>query len=445
MAVLSINVEPLFLDLFICYYASMFDIHKFSIKNGLRVIVIPQKESPSVTVAVLVQAGAAYENKTNNGISHFLEHMCFKGTPKRPTPLAISSEFENLGASYSAFTSRDVTGYYGKVAAIHVEHITDLISDMYLNPLFGQNEVEKERGVIIEEINMYEDQPRAKVSQILEKLMYGNQPAGWDVAGPKENILKIKKSDFINYRKNHYVAPKTFLIIAGGVTLKKAKELASNYFSKISTGKKIKSWSVKDKQTKLAATSKFKELDQTHLMMAFKTFPIFDERRFSLALLSDIIGGGMSSRLFQKVREELGAAYYVGSSSNLYATHGYMDIFAGVNHAKTETAISATISELKDIIKNGVKSDELSRVKEHRIGNFLLSLETSSDLAFYYGEQEVVTEKILEPQQVIKRLKLVTKDQIARLARQILQNKTLNFAVIGPYKSADRFRKLLYL
>lgn len=418
---------------------------KFSLKNGLRVIVIPQKESPSVTVAVLVQAGAAYENKDNNGISHFLEHMCFKGTPKRPTPLAISSEFENLGASFNAFTDRDLTSYYGKVASNHAEQITDLISDMYLNPLFSKSEIEKERGVIIEEINMYEDEPRLKVSQVLEDLMYGNQPAGWNIAGPKENILKISKADFIKYRNTHYTAPKTFLIISGGITFQKAKELSLKYFSKIPTGKKIKNSPVKNIQTKPAVAFKFKELDQTHFIMSFKAFPIFDEKRFSLALLSNIIGGGMSSRLFQKVREELGAAYYIGSSSNLYTTHGYMDIFAGVNHGKAEVAIKAIVDELKDIAKNGVKSEELSRVKEHNIGNFLLSLETSSDLAFYYGEQEVTSEKTLEPKEVIKKLKSVTKDQLARLARQILQNKNLNFAIIGPYKSADKFEKLLYL
>jgi predicted Zn-dependent peptidase len=419
--------------------------HKFSLSNGLRVIVIPQKESPSITVAVLVQAGAAYEKKSNNGISHFLEHMCFKGTPKRPRPIDISSEFETLGASYNAFTSRDLTGYWAKAASLHTREITDLLSDMYLNPLFDKQEIEKEKGVIVEEINMYEDQPRAKVSQILERLMYGNQPAGWDVAGPKENIIKMTKNDFLDYRKNHYVTPKTFVVIAGNTSLNQAKELSKKYFSQVPKGKKIKSSGVKDRQAKPAVALKFKELDQTHFMMAFKAFSLFDERRYILALLADILGGGMSSRLFQKVREDLGAAYYVGSSANLYATHGFMDIFAGVNHAKTDLAIKAVIGELRDIAKNGVNSGELARVKEHRIGTFLLSLETSSDLAFYYGEQEVTMEKSLKPEQVIKKVKSVTKDQVARLARQILQNKGLNFAVVGPYRSSGRFKKLLYL
>jgi predicted Zn-dependent peptidase len=423
----------------------MFSAHKFSLKNGPRVIIIPQEESPSVTLAVLVRAGAAYEKKSNNGISHFLEHMCFKGTPRRPLPINISSEFETLGASYNAFTSRDLTGYWAKVASAHTEEIADLLSDMYLNPLFDKREMEREKGVIVEEINMYEDQPRSKVAQILERLMYGNQPAGWDVAGPKGNIVKMDKNDFLDYRKKHYVAPKTFLVIAGGITPQKAKKMAEKYFASIPAGKKIKSPAVKNRQTKPAVAVKFRELDQTHFVMAFKAFSLFDQRRYTLALLSDILGGGLSSRLFQRVREELGAAYYVGSSANLYATHGFMDIFAGVNHAKTDLALKAIINELRDVAKNGVNSGELARVKEHRIGTFLLSLETSSDLAFYYGEQETVIGKSLEPAQVIKKVKSVTKDQVARLARQMLQNKGLNFAVIGPYRSPDRFKKNLYL
>ncbi len=419
--------------------------NKFNLKNGLSVVVIPMKESKSVTVAVLVQAGSAYETKNNNGISHFLEHMCFKGTPQRPTPFLISSEFENLGASYNAFTSRDLTGYYGKVSCDHAEQITDLISDMYLNPLFKEEEIKKEKGVIIEEINMYEDQPRSKVSQMLEKIMYGDQPAGWDVAGPKENIVKMDKSDFLDYRKKHYVASKTFLIFAGNISLQKAKKLALKYFSGVPIGGKIKSRPVLDKQEKPKTTFKFKELDQTHFALAFKAFPIFDSRRFSLAILADIIGGGMSSRLFQKVREELGAAYYVGASPSLYATHGYLEIFAGVNHKKSQKAVEAIIQALKKVVSKGVTDEEISRAKEHNVGNFMLSLETSSDLAFYYGEQEIVLGKSSPPDQIIKKIKSVTKADLARLARQILQNKNLNFSVIGPYKSDEKFKKILYL
>jgi predicted Zn-dependent peptidase len=417
----------------------------FSLKNGLRVIVIPQKESPSVTAAVLVQAGAAYEKQSNNGISHFLEHMCFKGTSRRPTALKISTELETLGASYNAFTSRDFTGYYAKVAFRHSQEITDIISDMYLNPLLDPIEIEKEKGVIIEEINMYEDEPRAKVSEILEKLMYGNQPAGWNVAGPKENIRKITRADFVNYRNANYVSPKTILVLAGNITISKACVLAEKYFEGVHRSKIIISSAVKETGQGPKIMAHYKDLDQTHFVLAFKAFSIFDKKKYALSVLADVLGGGMSSRLFQKLREDLGAAYYVGASANLYATHGYMDVFAGVNHGKASEAIKATVGELSKIAERGITDEELSRVKEHKIGTFLLSLETSSDLAFYYGEQIASGESPLTPEQTIKKFKSVTKEEVARLARQILQKNKLYFAVVGPYKKTDPFRKLLSL
>lgn len=418
---------------------------RFKFGNGLEVITIPQKESPSVTVAVFVKAGAAYEKQSNNGISHFLEHMCFKGTTRRPTPLDISTEFETLGASYNAFTSRDLTGYYAKVASEHSEKITDLISDMYLNPLLDPKEIEKEKGVIIEEINMYEDQPRIKAGQVLEKLMYGNQPAGWDVAGPKENIRRIGVGDFAAYRKEHYVAPKTILVMAGAIAHEKAKNLSKKYFRNIASGKIIKSRPTKETRNGPKAVIHFKDTDQTHFVIAFKTFSIFDEKKYALTLLSDVLGGGMSSRLVQKIRQELGAAYYVGSSDNLFATHGYLEVFAGVSHDKIDLVIRETIKELKKIVGKGITDKELNRVKEHKIGTFRLSLETSSDLAFYYGEQEATENKSLTPEQTVKKFESVTKEEVARLARQILANNKLYFAAVGPYRSENRFRKLLHL
>ncbi len=423
----------------------MVKLKHFTLNNGIRVLVIPNPQSPSVTAAVLVQAGTAYESKSTNGLSHFLEHMYFKGTKKRPRPIDISTEFEALGAVYNAFTSRDLTGYYAKVAWPNTEKIMDLISDMYLNPLFLTEEIEKEKGVIIEEINMYEDQPQVKVSQVIEAAMYGNQPAGWSVSGTKENIRRMSRRDFIDYRSKHYIGPKTIIILAGNISLKKARSLTGKYFNSVKKGKIIKSKQTTDFQKNKKLVSLYKELDQSHLVLAFKAFPVTSEKRFALGVLADVLGGGMTSRLFQKVRQELGAAYYIGASTNLYATHGYLDISAGVNHSKVYQVIEAIMGQLRDISNNGITAKELAHVKEHRIGTFMLSLETSSDLAFYYGEQEAENSKILTPSQAISKLKSVTKGQVARLAKQILQNNRLNFAIVGPYKSTDKFKKILYL
>lgn len=413
-------------------------------KNGLVVLVVPQKESPSVTAGVFVRAGAAYETKPINGISHFLEHMCFKGTKRRPTPLAIASEFEGLGASYNAFTSRDMTGYYAKVAARSFEKVLDLLADMYINPIFAPTEIEKEKGVIIEEINMYEDEPRAKVGQVLEAAMYGDQPAGWEVAGLKKNIYAATQESFIQYRNVHYVAPKTVVVVAGNVEYRAAIGKIEKYFSKIRTAQRtISAFPVRESQQRACVAVHQKKLDQTHLAMGIKAFPAGDRRRSVLLMLSGILGEGMSSRLFQRVREEMGAAYYVRSTPSLFATHGYLEIAAGVNHQKTMSVAQAIVDELKKIARDGVSVQELSRARDHAVGTFLLSLETSSDLGFFYGEQETTLKKFDTPHVIIRALRNVEPSDVRRLARLLLIDRRVSLAAVGPNLSAEAFERIL--
>ncbi|OGM89555.1 hypothetical protein A2108_00575 [Candidatus Wolfebacteria bacterium GWA1_42_9] len=369
--------------------------------------------------------------------------MCFKGTQTRPRPMDISSEMESLGASYNAFTSRDLTGYWAKVAYTKLDKIFDILADMYLNPVFNEKEIEKEKGVIVEEINMYEDQPRTKVSETLDALMYGNQPAGWSIAGPKENIRKIDRNDFLKYRSAHYHGAKTVVVIAGRIDSKKAKALVEKYFSKIKKDKKIAPVKTSESQKSSALALVKRDLDQTHFILGLKAFSSSSPKKYPLVLLSEILGGGMSSRLFQKIREELGAAYYVGSSPSLFLTHGYLEIFAGVNHQKSIVAIKAVLEELRKILKKGVEIKELKRVKDHFLGTFLLSLETSSDLAFFYGEQETVLGKIQSPENVIKKISLVTQKDIQKIAKEVFDNRKLNLAVIGPYENGSDFKKIL--
>lgn len=420
----------------------MFNFKRYTLKNGLRIILVPRKDSPSVTVSVFVKAGAGFEIKNNNGISHFLEHMCFKGTTKRPTPFAIASELDSLGAFYNAFTSRDITGYYAKSASYNFEKIFDVISDMYLNPVFDEKEINKEKGVIIEEINMYEDDPMSKVGEMLESLMYKDQPAGWSVAGTKENIKKIIKKDFIDYRNAHYISSKTVVVISGNFNEKTALKLTDKYFSNIKKGKFIDGKNIKESQKSPQIAVKFKELDQTHIAIGLRAFSLFDENRYALSLLSDILGGSMSSYLFQKVREEMGAAYYVRSSADLYATHGYLSISAGLNHEKSIPVIKAILGEIERMKMGKISDEDVSKSKEHKIGNFLLSLETPGDLGFFFGDQEVVTGKIEKPEESIKKIKSVTKEQIVSLSNKIFKNNKINLAVVGPYKKEDDFKKV---
>jgi len=416
------------------------------LKNGLRVLLLPMQESASVTVAVLVRAGSAYENKTNSGISHFLEHMCFKGTDKYPRPINVAIELEQIGASYNAFTSRDWTGYYAKTAPRYFKRAFSVVSDLYLHPHIDEQEMQKEKGVIIEEIHMYDDDPRSKVYEELEKGMYGNQPAGWSVAGTPEHIKNTTREMFIRYRNEHYTPHNTVVVVAGAFNSREVLYSVQETFGAMVLKKPApKTPAIQKKETGNQISIVERKLDQTNFIIGFYGLPLTNTKRHHISMLTKILGGGMSSRLFQRVREELGAAYHIGSSHTAYATHGFIEIEAGVSHTKLELAIQGIKKEIEDIIKNGVTKEELQRAKDYAIGTFQLSLESSSDLAFYYGQQETILDKIESPQEVIQKIKGVTMRDVQKAAKEFLNSKTMRFAIIGPYKGSDKkkFEKLL--
>ena len=294
--------------------------------NGLRVIFAPQKDAVATTILVLVEAGSKYETKDINGLSHFLEHMCFKGTVKRPTTMHIAGELDGIGAEYNAFTSQEWTGYFVKVQAHKSEQALDIISDLYLHPVFDAAEIEKEKGVIIEEINMYEDLPPRRVQEIFTQLMYGDQPAGWDIGGRKEVIRAMTKDHFLKYRGAHYVAQATAIVVAGNFDEKKILKNIEEQFAHLSNDKKFGKVPTKESQSEPQVKVQFKESDQTHLVIGCRAFDITDPRRYALEVMGDILGGGMSSRLFQRVREELGAAYYVKAGADFFSDHGFFAV-----------------------------------------------------------------------------------------------------------------------
>lgn len=388
----------------------------------------------NATCAVLVEAGSKYETKDINGLSHFLEHMCFKGTTNRPGPKEISAELDGLGAQYNAFTSREFTSYYAKVRSESLPKALEIIADMYLNPIFDAKEIEKERGVIIEEINMYEDTPKRKVGDLFMELVYGDQPAGWDIAGRKEVIERLTREDFIKYRSENYLAPATVVVVAGNFDPDKVQKEVEIMFAGLGNGRKKEKPKVVESQSAPRELIHFKESDQTHLVMGFRAFPVFDERRFTLNVLTDILGGGMSSRLFTKVRDELGAAYYVGASADLYSDHGLAEMVAGVNHKKIEDVIKASLEEFARFRDELVPEPELARAKEHILGNFFLSLETTDEVAFYYGSDEIMGLPIITPEEVAEKIRRVTAEDIRAVARDLFRNEGLNLAVIGPFR-----------
>ena len=331
--------------------------------NGLRVITVPMKDNPTVTVLVLVEAGSKYETKKISGLSHFLEHMCFKGTIKRPKSIDISKELDSLGTESNAFTGEEYTGYYAKADAKHFSQIFDVISDIYLNSTFPEAEMEKEKGVIIEEINMYEDMPQRHVGDLLMKLLYGDQPAGWNIAGKRENVRQMKRQDFIQYKKDHYVPAATIVVVAGHIKESDVLEEVKKSFGQIQKSPKKNKIKVKERQIKPQVLIKYKKTDQSHLALGFRTFDIFSKQNPSLAVLTSILGGGMSSRLFQRLREEMGVCYYVNAGANPLTDHGYLEIRAGVDNKRALEVIKAILEECHKLKMALVPSDELNKAK----------------------------------------------------------------------------------
>ncbi|MEK7572305.1 MAG: pitrilysin family protein [Patescibacteria group bacterium] len=413
------------------------------LKNGLRVVIVPMKDNPTVTVLVLVEAGSKFETKEINGLSHFLEHMYFKGTTKRPKAIDISKELDSIGSQYNAFTAQEYTGYYAKSDEKHFKKIFDIVSDIYLNSTFPESEMQKEKGVIIEEINMYEDLPNRHVQDLMMELLYGDQPAGWNIAGEKKNILKMKRDDFIKYKKMHYLPESTVVIVSGKVAEKMVMQEINKIFGKISRGQKSPKVKVTESQDKPKVLTKFKKTDQTHFVLGVRTYDLFDKKNVLLSILSGILGGGMSSRLFQKLREEMGVGYYVRAYNDAYTDHGFFQISAGVDNKRINEVIKAVLEECKILKENLVTEEELNKVKEYLIGNMKLSLESSDDIANFYGGQELLKHEIKSAEEKADEIRKVTAEQIKMLANNIFKNKKLNLALIGPFKEKTQFLKIL--
>jgi predicted Zn-dependent peptidase len=413
------------------------------LKNGLRVVTVPMKDNPTVTVLVLVETGSKYETKKVNGISHFLEHMCFKGTVKRPKGVDISKELDALGSQYNAFTAQEYTGYYAKSDARHFSKIFDLVSDIYLNSTFPDAEMQKEKGVIIEEINMYEDMPNRHVQDLIMKLLYGDQPAGWNIAGEKKNILGMKREDFVKYKREHYLPEATVLVVAGQVTEHEVMQEVNKIFGPVARGKKGGKLSVKEKQNKPEVLLSFKKTDQTHFVLGMRSYDLFSKQSGVLSVLGGILGGGMSSRLFVKLREEMGVGYYVRAYNDAYTDHGFFQISAGVDNKRIDEVLEAVLFECKKLKEELVSTEELNKVKECLIGNMKLSLESSDDIANYYGGQELLKREIKKLEEKTKEIRKVTAQEVQNMAKNIFTNQKLNLALIGPFKEKAKFLKML--
>ena len=416
---------------------------KSKLKNGARIILAPMKSTKTVTVLVMVGTGSKNENEKNRGISHFLEHMFFKGTEKRPTTLDISKELDSIGGIYNAFTGKECTGFWAKVDNKHCDLALDVISDMLLNSRFSEEEIKRERGTIIEELNMYLDSPTMQISNLFENLLYKNQPLGYDEIGNRKTISSVIKKDFVNYYKKYYTGQNIVIAIAGNFKKKELKNKIKKYFNPLNKNKSKKQVRAFDKQDKPKILLKYKKTDQTHLCLGVRGYNTDHKDKYILNILSVILGGNMSSRLFISVREKRGLAYYIYTSSEAYKDVGYLVAQSGVNNEKCLEAIKIILNEFKKVKEEEINEEEIKRAKDYLKGQAVISLESSNSVASFVANQELSVGKILTPEEKFAKIDTVTADDLQRVANDIFVNEKLNLALIGPFKNKKAFEKIL--
>lgn len=421
----------------------MLKIEQKELKSGLKIITSPIEGTKAVTLLIFVGVGSRFETDKQAGISHFLEHMFFKGTKNRPTYKEIATELDYLGGDFNAFTGNEYTGYYVQAAADKFPLALDVLSDMFFNSTFPEGEMLKEKGVIIEEINMYEDQPTAKVSEELGKLVLGKTDLGRPIIGSKETVNSITQKDLINYHNSMYDPKNTAVVVAGAPLDFNWRDLIDQKFSNWQTKKKqsFSAWSSKQDKPQLSLTHR--QTDQAHFVLGFPTFAITDDRRATSRVLANILGGMMSSRLFEEIREKRGLAYYVRAGLDDFHDTGIFAISAGVVVDKIQDAIQVTLAELDKIINEPISAEELKRSKENIKGRIYLGLEDSQSVVQYLASQSLYYDKIKQPEENVAEIEKITVNEIKELAKEIFAVNKRNLAIIGPFKDQKIFEKII--
>lgn len=416
---------------------------KTTLKNGLRIITVPQKEAKAATVLVLAKTGSKYEEREISGISHFLEHMLFKGTEKRKQPKDVAEVLDRVGGEYNAFTGEEYTGYYAKVDEVHFDIALDWVSDIFLNSKIPSKEIEKERGVIIEEINMYQDNPMMYIDQLWKTVLYGDQPAGWDIAGTKETVSNISRSQILKYIDSQYVAGNVIICIAGKFNEKQIIEKIKKCFGKIKTGKAKDKPRVVENQIDPQVLVLHKKIGQSNLALGVRGVSTFHPDKYIYDIIAVILGGMMSSRMFIEIREKMGAAYYVRTYNSSDTDTGALTTFAGVDNNKIKKVIETILKEYKKLCKIKVSDDELKKAKDYLKGKMVLGMESSDAQASFYGSQELLKGEILTIEEIFKRIDKVKSSDIIRVAKDIFRDDKLNLAIIGPFEDNKQFKEIL--
>ncbi len=421
----------------------MFKAKKIKLPNGLQVVLVEMPGSPTTTVEVLVKTGSKYESNKQRGLSHVLEHMCFKGTTTYPTAEAVHRAFDELGAVSNAFTSSETTGYWAKVESKQVLKVVPILADIYQNTIFKKEDLDKEKGVIIEEINMYEDRPQDIVGEVFDHTIHGDQPAGRPIIGTKQSVRSFTVKDLYTYRKEHYVAKATTIVVAGHFNEKQVLATVKKSFKNISRGPKKGKKKTKIHHRGPVVALRHKETDQVHLILGLRSFPYRDKRNRALGIIRYLLSGGMSSRLFQKLREELGICYYVRALSAPSTDHGEFGVAAGVDVKRVDVAVEAIMGELKKLTQTLVTQEELVRVKTLMISMIYMGLETSDSVLDYFSSRAIFHDDLKLPQEIEKEILAVTPQQILALAKNLFQDKDLTLALVGRGIGQEKLKKLL--
>jgi predicted Zn-dependent peptidase len=413
-----------------------------TLSNGLRVLTAPMPHAGSVACFLMMAAGSRYENRDSNGIAHFAEHMFFKGTERRPTARTIAGEIDAIGGEFNAFTGKELTGYFVKCAAEHRDVALDVLVDMIRHSKFDPDEIEREKGVIVEEMNMYFDTPRDYVDSLYDGLLYGDQPLGWNIIGTKETVRAATRETFLDYLERWYRSPRIVAGVAGNLGEGLVPRL-EQLLGDVRDGSTPSPVPVEIVQAGAAVTVHSKASDQAHLRFGVHGYPIEHPDRYALGLLATVLGGGMSSRLFTEVRERRGLAYYVYGHNQAYTDAGSLYAQAGVDINRIEDAVTTIAAEFDRIAAEPVASDELEKARNFVKGRFVLSLEDPKGVILFGLRGEVLENRAREPDEVLAGFDAVTSEDVQRVAQDLIRTDRLNLALIGPFDDAERFERLL--
>jgi predicted Zn-dependent peptidase len=412
--------------------------------NGLTVTTKEMPHMESVSFGIWIRTGVRYETKANNGVSHLLEHLLFKGTENRDMK-KIKEEIEGRGGSFNGFTAEEFTCYLVKMLSKDAELGVDILSDMVLNPRLDGKEVEKEKGVVIEEINMYKDIPAQHVHEILTEMLWPGQPLGFPLAGSVGSVNALTRKDIVAYKDAHYNPANMLLAGAGRIKEEDLIDLSKKYLSKASSADAPGFEDVRRLQNSPNLILNFKETEQTHMALGFHAPDRFSPDRYALSILNIILGANMSSRLFHIVRDEMALCYEISSSTRKYYDTGALVVSAGLEERKLKNALEVIFAQLGKMKKEPVQDEELERAKEFYKGQLLFTMEDTMSLMLWHGEKVAAGEKELDAKKIMKNVEAVAKDDIMRVASGVLKDDNLNLAVIGPVRDEKGLKGALHV